>query len=87
MATAPDILGLGLEDVIPTGRSLLTVKQLAGILAVSEKTVYAWVAEGAVPYIKLGSAVRFRPAAIREWLGRREFRPPELQRDGRRRGG
>ena len=87
MATTPDILGSRLEDIIPNGRGLLTVKTLARILAVSEKTVYAWVAEGAVPYIKLGAAVRFRPAAIREWLGRREFRPPELQRDGGRRSG
>jgi excisionase family DNA binding protein len=63
------------------GSSLLTTKQLAEALAISEKTVYAYVAKGIIPFIKIESNVRFRPHAIREWLRRKEYLPSELQRN------
>ena len=62
-------------DRIEDRKGLLTVKQLADKLAVSDKTIYAWVAGGQIPYVKMGSAVRFRPAAVREWLREKEFAP------------
>jgi len=84
MATRVDhLLGQNDEpDIFGNQKGLLTVKQLAEILAVSEKTVYAWVGNGHVglPYIKIGSALRFSPAAIRKWLRDKEFVPAEFRR-------
>lgn len=39
---------------------LLTVKDLAEALSVSTKTVYRWTAAGTVPFVKVGSAKRYR---------------------------
>ncbi len=69
------------EDVFENHKTLLTAKDLARLLAVSEKTVYAWVSDGLIPYYKLQSSIRFDPRAIREWLRRSEYRPREFRRD------
>ena len=73
MATQPYIPGDRFEDVVPNRPGLLTVKDVARMLAVSEKTIYKWVSNGlGPPHIKLGSALRFRAAALRGWLKNRE---------------
>ena len=51
---------------------LLTVKELAGILAISEKTIYGYVARNMIPYLKIQSSVRFRPKHIVQWLIRND---------------
>jgi len=48
--------------------TLLTVKELARILAISEKTIYGYVARNMIPYLKIQSSVRFRPKHIAQWL-------------------
>ncbi len=53
---------------------LLTVKELARILAISEKTIYSYVARNMIPYLKIQSSVRFRPKHIAQWLTRQDFR-------------
>ena len=47
---------------------LLTVKELARILAISEKTIYGYVSRNMIPYLKIQSSVRFRPKHIVQWL-------------------
>ncbi len=53
--------------------TLLTVKILARILAISEKTIYSYVARNMIPYLKIQSSVRFRPKHIARWLIRQGF--------------
>ena len=56
-------------DVIPANRiGLLNVSELAKLLNISPKTVYAYVSKGLIPFIKIESNVRFSPQAIRGWL-------------------
>lgn len=43
---------------------LLTVKDLAEALSVSTKTVYRWTAAGIIPFVKVGSAKRYRLANV-----------------------
>jgi len=52
--------------------TLLTVKELARILAISEKTIYGYVARNMIPYLKIQSSVRFRPKHIAQWLTRND---------------
>ena len=73
MATQPYIPGDRFEDVVPNRPGLITVRQLSEMLNVSQKTLYSAVAKGRIPYLKIGSSVRFRPSAIREWLKNREY--------------
>lgn len=39
---------------------LLDVKQTAQLLNISPKTVYKWVGERKLPYVKMGDTVRFK---------------------------
>jgi len=48
--------------------TLITAEDVAGMLGVSVGWVYAEVRAGRVSHVRLGRSVRFRPAAIEEWL-------------------
>jgi excisionase family DNA binding protein len=83
MATATDWIGETFyTDIFLNDHRLLTAKDLSEALAISEKTIYAYVSKGLIPYIKIESNVRFRPQAIREWLQQKEYLPRELHSKG-----
>ena len=64
-------------DVIPADRvGLLHAAELAKLLNISPKTVYAYVSKGLIPFIKIQSNVRFSPQAIRQWLQRKAHNLP-----------
>src|SRR5258708_37998904 len=44
------------------------VKALSRILAITPSTLYAWVAQGKMPYVKLNRLIRFRRDEIQEWM-------------------
>jgi excisionase family DNA binding protein len=46
----------------------LTAAELAAILAISPITVYKMAKAGRLPSLRIGTAVRFDPRAIAEWL-------------------
>ncbi len=45
---------------------LLTVKEAAAFLQVSEDRLYRWVAWQTIPHIRLGRSIRFDPEALRK---------------------
>jgi excisionase family DNA binding protein len=47
---------------------LLTAKELAGMLAISPKTIYSYVERNMIPYYKIEANVRFRARDIANWL-------------------
>ena len=47
---------------------LLTAKELAGMLSISPKTLYAYVERNMIPHYKIASNVRFRARDVAEWL-------------------
>jgi excisionase family DNA binding protein len=51
---------------------LITPKELSETLQVGKSTVYQWVHYEFVPYIKIGSIIRFREADIEKWLDHRK---------------
>ena len=52
--------------------AFINEKALAAFLAVSVATVRAWRLRGRGPrFVKLGSAVRYRPEDIDTWIGSR----------------
>jgi excisionase family DNA binding protein len=65
--------GNDIFDRLGNHEKLLTVKELAGILSISQKTIYSYVARNMIPYIKIQSSVRFRPKHIASWLTLRDF--------------
>jgi len=52
---------------------LLTVKELAEYLDISELTVYRLAEKGKLPGVKIGRALRFRKARVNEWIRKREI--------------
>lgn len=51
-------------------KRLATVKEVAGLLCMSERTIRDWVFRKEIPFLKVKGGVRFDPAAILAWLER-----------------
>jgi excisionase family DNA binding protein len=47
---------------------LLTVKELAAALKLTEQTIQRYVLRKEIPYRKIMRAVRFRPSEINQWI-------------------
>lgn len=52
--------------------NLLTAKEVAVMLGIHFKTVYAWGTKGKIPRIKLKRMVRFRRGEIVRWLAKQK---------------
>lgn len=50
------------------------VEEAARVLGVHPYTLYRWAREGRVPCVRLGRSVRFRVAALQEWMQQQEER-------------
>ena len=57
----------------PMPEPLLTVPQLAELLAVRERFVYEHLDE--IPHVRVGRYVRFEPPAIEQYISRRRRGP------------
>ncbi|MDI6715981.1 MAG: helix-turn-helix domain-containing protein [Actinomycetota bacterium] len=49
-------------------QSLMTVKDVAKYLGLSERTIYGMIKRGEIPYVKAGRRYRFSQEKIEEWL-------------------
>ena len=47
---------------------LLTIRDLAKQLQVKSSTLYAWVAQGKIPSLKINGLIRFDPDTIDRWV-------------------
>lgn len=47
---------------------LLTARQAAKVLAVSERTLATYTKSGLLPVVRIGHSVRYSPEALREWI-------------------
>jgi excisionase family DNA binding protein len=58
---------------------ILTIREVAALLKINEKTAYRLVAEGKIPGFKVGGSWRFDRQEIANWIKRQV----EQQRTGR----
>jgi excisionase family DNA binding protein len=56
---------------------LLNVGQVARMLGLSAATIRKWVLTRYIPYRKIGKAVRFSAAEIRDWTLGKSVAPPD----------
>lgn len=57
----------------------LTVRDASKLLSVSEKTVYRWIKEGAIPAYQINDQYRFNRAELLEWATSRKIQvSPEI---------
>ncbi len=73
------------KQAVPDEHLLLDTKQVAELLGISERTLWAWSRSGIAPRpIKIGRMVRFSADEIREWVA--NGCPRERQREHPRKG-
>lgn len=53
---------------IPAEDSILTIREVADYLKVTERTIYRLAADKKIPAFKVGGGWRFRMADIDEWI-------------------
>ena len=56
---------------IPKEKQLMDTKEASEFLGISKNTLYEWVVQNKVPYIKVGRLVKFRKADLEDWLKKR----------------
>ena len=49
---------------------IMTIKEIAEYLKITEKTAYRLAAEGRIPGFKVGGAWRFRQSEVEAWIDR-----------------
>jgi len=54
---------------------LLTAKQVSELLEVKISTVYDWVHQGIIPYVKLNRLLRFKKTDVFRWVDSHTMRP------------
>jgi excisionase family DNA binding protein len=79
----------GLEAVDLASRiekmpNALSAKQLYTLLNISKTTLYEKVAQGTIPYFRIGTIIRFDPVRIAAWLREQEVESLEVRRSFRR---
>jgi len=58
-------------DYLKQADRLLTTQDLARLLSIHPKSIYAYVRRRRIPHYKIEANVRFRGTEIAEWLRRR----------------
>jgi excisionase family DNA binding protein len=59
---------------IPIDKRELSVKELAALWGVSERSIYQWKTTGGLPFKKRGRLLRFDPIKVDQWeKGRQEL--------------
>src|SRR5450830_1480967 len=66
----------------PSGRESgqvmqLGVRDIARILGVSEKTIYRWIKQGAIPVYRVQDQYRIRQAELLEWVSKKRIQVSE----------
>ena len=55
-------------------KRFLGVREFAEYLGIEESTVYAWVYQKRIPYVKVGRLVKFDLRKIEDWLKQRSVK-------------
>ena len=52
--------------------NVITVEELAVLFGLAPQTIRNWVAQGKLPYVKIGKRNMFLKGSLQEWLNRKE---------------
>ena len=56
-------------------QSLLNIGQAADLLGLKVKTIYTYVCQRRIPFVKLGARVLFEPDKLEKWVHNNAFEP------------
>jgi len=57
-----------LVEILDSCANLITVNQLAALLTKHQQTVYKWMRQGKIPFIRVEGRVGFDPSTIANWI-------------------
>jgi excisionase family DNA binding protein len=60
----------------PMPDEIMTVREVAEFLKVTERTIYRLASEGEIPSFKVGGSWRFRRADLAAWMAKQSDRDP-----------
>jgi excisionase family DNA binding protein len=63
---------------------LLTARQVRTYFNLSKTTLYDRVSRGTIPYVRIGSSIRFDPVRVAAWLREHEVGTDENHEKGRK---
>ena len=52
--------------------NVITVEELAVLFGLAPQTIRNWVAQGKLPYVKIGKRNMFLQRSVQEWINRKE---------------
>jgi excisionase family DNA binding protein len=61
---------MSIIEKIKSTNHMMTVDELANLIQISGKTLYAKVKAGTIPATRIAGSIRFDPSLIAEWLER-----------------
>jgi len=67
-------------SIAETPPDFLTARELEALLKIDRKTIYGYVQQGLIPYVRIQSNVRFRRTEINDWIEERSYRPRLMSR-------
>ncbi|MGB7158218.1 MAG: helix-turn-helix domain-containing protein [Tepidisphaeraceae bacterium] len=62
-------------DVAELRPLLLTPREAAKALRLSERTLARYTADGEIPVVRIGRSVRYDPRSLSQWIDRSQFVP------------
>jgi excisionase family DNA binding protein len=68
-------------SISPSEGEILTIKQVAEYLKVTERTIYRLAAAKKIPAFKVGGAWRFSRSAIDTWINQQTIDGPDVKDD------
>ena len=64
-----------------TTKRLLTVDDTAAYLGISKLTVYDWISQKKIEYVKIGRLVKFDQRILDRWIDQHTVKPRTQQTD------
>lgn len=59
-------------------KRLLTIAELSEFLRTPIGTIYHWISQKRIPYVKLGRSVRFDPEQVNLWVKENSQKPIDI---------
>lgn len=65
-----------MNDASAIDRLLLTAREAAQLLAISERTLWQVAKDGGIPVVRIGRSVRYAASDLRDWIERQKRAAP-----------
>ncbi len=62
-----------------TRKRFLNIHELSDFLGICVNTIYSWVSQDKIPFVKVGHLLRFDVPKIEAWLAKREHEVKETK--------